>query len=195
MSEELMLDVGQANELKLAFRKAGFTNIDIKRLTESSQLRSIRELLLGNAEITQVTHFIDCDKDPVIPYGDWTIADHQKQGSWTWNPSEVSLYLTDQQKKGTIRGDELCNELTDKKVLNVCVLDYLLEHPQLIPESWKKDEEGNTRFIFFWGTIYRNSDGDLCVGYLFWDGVQWGWLYDWLGLEWSDQSPAAVRVS
>ena len=33
--------------------------------------------------------------------------------------------------------------------LNANVLDYLLEHPELIPKKWKKYR------IVFWGTIYR----------------------------------------
>ena len=49
MDNELMLDVGQANELKLAARRAGATNADLKRLSEGDMfaqiLPVIRELL------------------------------------------------------------------------------------------------------------------------------------------------------
>lgn len=33
-------------------------------------------------------------------------------------------------------------------VLNECVLEYLLAHPELIPENWKDKR------VSFWGTIY-----------------------------------------
>lgn len=32
------------------------------------------------------------------------------------------------------------------------VLDYLLEHPEKIPEEWKG------KLVFFWGTIYRTEE-------------------------------------
>jgi ribosomal protein S27E len=46
-----MLDVGQANELKLAFRRANYTNDDIKRLCEGTILADVRNVLIGCAEI------------------------------------------------------------------------------------------------------------------------------------------------
>jgi len=39
--------------------------------------------------------------------------------------------------------------------MNANVLDYLLAHPELIPEDWKN------KYVFFWGTIYRYSSGGL----------------------------------
>lgn len=55
MSNELMLDVGQANELKLAFRREGpWTNEEIKMLCEQKGLlNKFHEVLLGQAEITK----------------------------------------------------------------------------------------------------------------------------------------------
>ncbi|HEY4514761.1 MAG TPA: hypothetical protein VJJ22_01220 [Candidatus Paceibacterota bacterium] len=42
---KLMLDVGQANEFKLAARRVGMTNEDIKRLTEGDLLYEVKQVL------------------------------------------------------------------------------------------------------------------------------------------------------
>ncbi len=65
-NDELMLDVGQANEIKLAMRREGkWTNKEIKMLCERKGfLTQVHEVLLGRAEIkpidivTKVTNFI-----------------------------------------------------------------------------------------------------------------------------------------
>jgi len=43
-----MLDVGLANELKLAFRRAGYTSEDIKRLCEGDILADVRRVFFGS---------------------------------------------------------------------------------------------------------------------------------------------------
>lgn len=48
---ELTLDVGQANEIKLAARKAGATNADLKALSEGDNFAKILPYLRGQAEI------------------------------------------------------------------------------------------------------------------------------------------------
>ncbi len=189
MSNDLMLDVGQANELKLAFRRADYSNDDIKRLCEGNVLADVRRVLLGHASITVVAHVIDCDADPFVPDG-WSVEEHQKGGSFQWDASRVELWLTNGQKNGKVlEGNKLRKEMAKKVPFNACVLDYLLANPHLIPEEWKG------KYVFFWGTVYRDRDGDLCVRYLCWRGGRWGWGGSWLGSAWGDRSPAALRAS
>ncbi len=76
-----------------------------------------------------------------------------------------------------------------KKVLNANVLEYLLKNPRAIPEEWKG------KYVFFWGTIYRRSDGRLYVRCLVWDGSQWYWSYYWLDIDFNGLNPAAVAAS
>ena len=135
MSSDLMLDVGQANELKLAFRKANYTNDDIKRLCEGNILTNVRNVLLGFSEVKPIDHVIDLDAAPFIPDG-WKVEKHQKGGSFKWDPKKVSLYLSKQQKEGSsINGKDLQKKLGDEPVLNANVLDYLLANKHLIPED------------------------------------------------------------
>ena len=118
---------------------------------------------------------IDCDADPYLPFG-WRVEQHLKSGSFKWDPTEVELYLDAGQKDGkVISGHELRKKLEGKRVLNANVLDWLLAHPQFIPESWKE------KYVFFWGTIYHEVGGDLYVRYLSWNGSRWLWRSSWLG--------------
>ena len=151
--------------------------------------------------LTVVEHVIDCDADPFNPWtkeGGWTVDEHQKGGQWKFDPKQVEFYLSSGQKgddNKAIEGYKLRKELAGKPVLNANVLDYLLKNPHLIPEEWKKDGQGNTRYIFFWGTVYRNRDGDLFVRYLYWYHGGWHRSYRWLGRGWDGRSPSALRAS
>ncbi|MFH1226099.1 MAG: hypothetical protein V1684_02370 [bacterium] len=185
-NNELMLDVGQANEFKLVCRRFGFTNTDIKKMCKGDILDQFKLVIRGQAKIIVLKHLIDCDADPFIPKG-WTLEEHKKGGQFQFDPTKIELFLSQKQQKGeVIEGNKLREELMGKPVLNANVLEYLLVHPELIPEEWKG------KWIYFWGTIYRNSGGNLCVRCLRWRGSQWFWHDDWLGYGWDGVEPAAV---
>jgi len=184
-SKDLMLDVSQAVELKLAFRRHGWTNAQIKTLSEGDILGDVLKVIKGQAEIKTIHHLINCSVTPFIPPG-WSIEEHQPNGLWKWDPAKISLYLSKKQRKGNISGHDLRKELQGKPVMNANVLDYLLAHPELIPESWKG------QMVFFWGTIYRDSGGNLCVRYLGWHGSGWYWYYYWLADNFASSAPAAA---
>jgi hypothetical protein len=136
-------------------------------------------------------HIIDCDKDPFCP--DWLkVENHKRGGQIAFDPEKIELYLTERQKTEWVNSTDVQKELEGRNVLNANVLDYLLAHPELIPESWKKDENGNARFIYFWGTIYRDSGDRLCVRCLYWGVGRWDWDRSWLGAGFVGQVPAAV---
>lgn len=109
---------------------------------------------------------IDCDADPFIPEG-FSVVEHKRGGQLEFDPKKIAFYHSIAQAEvgKFIMGNELRIELSGQSVLNANVLDYLLAHPNLIPEEWKKDDWGQQRYIFFWGTIYnehskyKNRDG------------------------------------
>jgi len=140
-----------------------------------------------------MAYVIDCDKDPFIPEG-WTVVEHKKMGQLEWDPTRIRFYLSKKQMKGKhhIEGNKLRKELASMPVLNANVLDSLLARPGLIPEEWKKDENGNARFVFFWGTIYRDSADRLRVRSLHFDDTQWVWRHYWLGLVFYISDSAAL---
>ena len=191
MSKDLMLDVGQANELKLAFRRADFSNDDIKRLCEGDVLTDVRSVLRGYACITAVTHVIDCDADPFVPDG-FTLEAHKKDGQFSFGPAQVVFHQVDGQRDNrSIKGTRLRTMLEDLPVLNVNVLDFLLTNPHLIPEEWKS--KVSTRYIYFWGTIYRDSRTNLYVRCLCWSEMRWRSHTSNLNDYWKYYDTAAVR--
>jgi hypothetical protein len=151
--------------------------------------REFMRFLKNGARIHVVgNHTIDCFADPFVPKG-WSVEEHRRTGDFVWDPSKVALYLSDSQKNGkVIEGAKLREELKDKSVLSANVLDYLLAHSELIPEKWKG------KYVFFWGTIYRDSDGLLHVRCLGWGGGRWDWRCSWLDGDWLDDGPAAVSA-
>lgn len=122
-----------------------------------------------------IKHIIDCDADPRKPFNNWSVELHIKGGSFEWDPTRVELFCCEQQGKDmSVAAHKLYDELKDKPVLNACVLDYLLDHKDLIPKSWMG------KAILFWGTIYRVPTGDLYIRKL-------GWENRTLTLPWSNE--------
>jgi hypothetical protein len=163
-----------------------------------------RVLGLKPRHTAAIPHVIDVGKRPFCPEG-WTVVLPGGEGGWrdaedgdfppcvhrlfTWDASKVQPHLDDAQRNGgSIEGHKLQKKLAKiaKRLLNANCLDYLLAHPELIPESWKG------KATFFWGTTYRSSSGRLCVRCLCWDGERWYWNYGWLGSGRSGDYPAAV---
>src|SRR3990167_4233406 len=125
----------------------------------------------------KMKHIIDTTKLPSIP--NCLKVDQHDTSLGEIDPTQIELYLDDEQKDTIIRGGQLREKLKGKPVLNATVLDYLYEHQKLIPVSWKdKTKDGYTQYIYFWGTIYRDSSGNLYVRYLYFFDGRWYSSYD-----------------
>ena len=66
-----------------------------------------------------------------------------------------------------MNGQLLQRELRDKRVLNACVLDALLEYPQFIPAAFRPFK------IYFWGTLFQDGSGRTYVACIAWNGERW----------------------
>lgn len=186
---DFVMSSRQAAELDHAFERNGWSSQEVKLLSSGDLLANVRQVILGHASITVMEHVIDCDADPFVP-NSWKVEEHQKAGPFTWDAAKVEFHLANGQKNGkVIEGNKLRKELSDKLTLNANVLDYLLAHPHLIPEEWKG------KAVFFWGTVYRNSDGSLFVRYLCWNDDRWLSDLYWLDFGWNGSRPALVRAS
>ena len=203
MSNEFTMTTGQAHEVAQALGRNGWNNEQVKKMSEGDFLKQVLEALLGRAEIKPIEHAVDFGADPFLPDG-WKVEEHQKgkvaklerKGDDLYlDGKKIEFWLSSEQKRGVITGNILRAKLKGKSVLNANMLDHLLKNPHLIPEAWKKDENGNTRYIFFWGTVYRGAGGNLYVRYLDWDGDRWVWYCIWLGIDFDVCSPAAVSAS
>ena len=101
-------------------------------------------------------------------------------------PTRFPSTCLKKQKKGSIEGNDLRKEIVSPLVLNANVLDWLLDHPELIPEEWKDF------YIFFWGTIYRYSEDSFSVRYLCWSNSKWCWFLGWSGRGFESKHPAMI---
>ena len=190
-TNEFVFGVGTAEKIQKALRR----NVDQVRgheveilewLAEGNNIVKVGELAHGISMVGPVEPMVDLDADPMVP-GDWKVESHQKGGQFKWDPAKVELYLdVDQQNGKVIEGNLLRWRVKSRNPFNDNLADFLLAHTELIPESWKGKE------VFFWGTIYRNADGNFYVRYLRWDGFRWRWGYRWLGRDWTGGRPAAV---
>lgn len=177
------------DEAIVAGGKAGWGSDEWARLARDADLmREIRKVMIGEAVITMVEHEIDLDTDPLIPER-WTVlkGDHQKGGRIKWDAAKVNLYLSKKQQQGKgVIGNSLYKELSGRSLYNANLLDYLLKNPHLVPDEWKD------KYVFFWGTIYRDLGRNPCVRYLYWNRGSWHWDYGRLDVVWRDHCPAAV---
>ena len=136
----------------------------------------------------------DFDADPLMLNG-WCIHPEDQLASrptsiWELDPCKIGLHLDSSQQDGkSIKGSNLKERFDGQRVLPAHILDWLLEHTEKIPESWKKKE------VFFWGTIYRDGEGSLFVRLLRWRDSQWSWSLRWLTFRWTTFHPAAVLGS
>ncbi len=187
-------------EMEQGAKKAGFLEGDFRALAQDEEkLRQVLAFLRVGGSGSAQQNIIDCDAVPVIPNGlrieESDQLSGRVRGQFVFD-NKIKLYLSRNQQDGQImKGTELIKELANEPVLPANVLDYWLKNPHLIPDELKKDANGCTLHIFFFGTIYRGSRGRLYVRCLCWDGVRWYLHYRWLGDGWHDNSPAALRAS
>jgi len=147
-------------------------------------------------------HVIDCSAKPCDIQGS-TVADARWQvpgrftGKLIWDPKKVVLHLDPRQlmdsgqRIGVVCRDWLFESLAGKPVLPANVLDYLLEHPELIPEEWKKVR------VFFWGSVYDSPPDWVysnCIRHLSWFIDHWAWNEFCIDAHWGPTDLAAVWV-
>lgn len=170
---------GQVHQLMERFQSEGFTSEHLTLLGQYKNLGFIKDVLEGRAEIKPVEYLIDLDADPFIP-GGWRVIEHKKGGKWKYDPKKIGLYLSKKQQDGNkIDGHDLRKELESQPVMNANLLDFYLRNPHLIPSGWKD------KYVFFWGTIYCDKDGNLYVRCLACLEERWGWYSGGLHNNWN----------
>lgn len=154
-----LYSVGLMNQLGDALEAAGYSPDDVTKLRSSTKLlENVKSVLEGLSKIT--LHVIDFETEPYLPDG-WSVESHAEAGPLQWDPKHIKLFLSPRQRNGEyITGHELREELKGIPVYNANLLDYLLNNPELIPNEWKG------KVVEFWGTIFRDSNGFLCVTHL-----------------------------
>lgn len=189
--------IGQMNQLANALIAAGYTPEHVTRLGQHRQLRDIRNMLDGCGELCVNTHLIDCDTPPFVPYSGSKWIHHRKGGQFFWDNKKVKLYWWGQQEDGVFYGrhdlSSLSRENSKFPVLNANMLDYLLDHPYLIPEEWKYGKKGDRLIISFWGTHYVDHDRREYIRTLCFSGGHWeGGIKVLSGGSWGVCDPAVM---
>ncbi len=169
MSTELMLDVSQAAEIKMAGRRAGATNADLKKLSEGDHMARVILYLRGLAKIVPIEFLIDGDAAPIVPAG-WKVYHHLPMGKLDWLEVRDRLelyYVPGQQNGNGVSIDRMLKMLKKSKMLdcalNVNVLHFLVDkHPELTPGLLF-----STGYMFSWGTVFEDHQGFLHVPYFF----------------------------
>lgn len=122
-------------------------------------------------------YIIDCNAAPDTPF-DWEVVEHKNGGQLEWPTEKIELWISEEQIVSPIEGNKLRKKLEGQKVMNACVLDFLLKNPELIPDEWKR------KVVFFWGTIYRDQESFLHARCIYWKDDKWVGLSRWMGGDW-----------
>ena len=186
MSDKFEMSTGQAHEVAMALGRNGWTNEEVKRISEGSYPRRCSP---GTSRAC--VHHDDgarhqLRRRPLLPNG-WKVEEHQKGGQFKFDARRCSSSSPRARRTASLEGNKLRKELAGKPVLNANVLDYLLANPQLIPEEWK----GKDVHLLLGHDLPRLG-GNLYVRYLYWRGDGWATGDSrWLDIDWGGSDPAA----
>lgn len=155
-----LYSIGLMNQLGDALEKAGFTAEDITKLRQLKDLSKIKDIVSKRAYLAY--HYIDTDKDPETPMG-CEIFRHQPEGMFQFDKEKISII---ELRATTV--EDFLEKFVELKALNANVLDYLLDHSDIIPRDW-------CRNVFFPGTVYLTDNGYHSIRFLHCDGEEYGW--------------------
>lgn len=201
------VSVGLAHELAITGCKVGFEPKDFGTLAHSEEkMKAILGVLRGTHEVKPIDHVIDLGSTAQLPFNGAMVEVHRGTGvaklerrtdGVYLDGKKLGLFRSSKQFAHSIGGHDLRKELEARgNNLSAKVLDHFVAHPELWPEEWKKDENGNTLYVFFWDDIFRNpADGFLYVRYGYWHDGKVVSRYDWLGNYWDSDDPSATLAS
>ncbi len=187
MSNSITFDVTLASKIKGALIRNHIPDAaDLDWLAAGDNIRKVRQLRLGLAELVLHKYIIDLDAAPYVT-SQWKVVSHQNGGEFKWWP-DVGFYLhvdPDQEEGFGVNGDRLRSKLEKLPVLNANVLDFLIRNKNLIPEKWKGCD------VCFWGTVYEDARGSF-VRSLYWTGEHWNTGIEFLDRAWDGRRPAVL---
>ena len=158
----------------------------------------------GGKVIVSAQTIINIDRskpfDPTTFIGNGFSIDEQDDKSLALTEIDLTKVMFDttlEKGEKTVKGENKLKRLKEKNVirLDVGIFKELWENQHLTPEKWKENTNKNTTFLFFDGSILRNSNDDRFVLCLYWNGGRWVWSYYWLGNDFNVSIPSAVLAS
>lgn len=194
--------VGAAHELVTTAVKVGWELTDFTALTQSEEkCRNVLAYIRG--EVKLVTDILGLGEplNPTFVGRDWKeIAEETDMGAEALTEldlSKVRFVTTIMEGETTVNGEERLKRLKASGQVRLGGKAFMAcwNNRRLLPESWKKDESGNTRYITFDGLTLQNPSGYRYVLCLYWDGSEWHWDYHWLDNDFSTHGRSAVIAS
>lgn len=180
MSSDLMLDVGLANELKMAFRRVGLTPAEVKWLAEGDNLKRVLPHLRGGVAQPLERLVVNMNAPPRVPHARSMYIIHERSGMLDWLPRRVRLYQDKRQLKNNVGYDDILAKISDRKPYNANMLDFLLEDAGIrirqiesaTNESWRRSD-GRCPRIHFIGTVYWSKLSGWHVRFVFEANGSW----------------------
>ncbi len=162
-------------------------------------LKNGGKVIVDSPRVISIDRSIPFDPTTFIGNG-WSIEEQDERAIALTeiNLTEVMFDSTLEKGEKSIKGEDKLKRLKEKTNrirLDAGIFKTLWENQILIPEKWKEQTNGNTTFIFFDGTVLRDSSGSRCVLCLYWDDGGWRWFCYWLGRAWRANDPSAVLAS
>jgi len=162
-------------------------------------LKNGGKVIVDSPRVISIDRSIPFDPKTFIGNG-WSIEEQDERAIALTeiNLTEVMFDSTLEKGEKSIKGEDKLKRLKEKTNrirLDAGIFKTLWENQILIPEKWKEQTNGNTTFIFFDGTVLRDSIGDRYVLFLYWNGGEWSWRCYWLENDWLANNPSAVLAS
>lgn len=129
----------------------------------------------------QKDYYLDGNADPSVPYFfiNIKVLDHRKTGIMALNGSRIKICLLSGQKpiklgfglklKRSISAQKFLKQIQEYQVLNANVIDWLILHPEEIPDDWKD------KVVLFPGTLYRVKPNMILIRSIFWCSYHLKW--------------------
>ncbi|OGN14875.1 MAG: hypothetical protein A3J47_02645 [Candidatus Yanofskybacteria bacterium RIFCSPHIGHO2_02_FULL_43_22] len=174
-------------------------------------LRNRAQLIVGEPKIVPIDRSIPFNPAAFIGKG-WSIwrgpadgngltgvedQDERSLALTQINLADIRLVTCLNDAETVVKGEEKQRRLkADSRVrLDAKIFQTFWENQALIPERFKEKVNGNTQFIYFDGTVLRDSYGNRYVLGLCWGGGAWSWSVIWLDGGWRANGPSAVLAS
>lgn len=138
--------------------------------------------------------------DPVAFLGNGSAIEEEDERSLALlevDMAKVQLKTMLHEWEKTVTGGEKVRRLIEAGHirLDAKVFETFWENQHLIPEEWRQTTNCNTTFVFFDGTILRDSGGDRYVLSLYWGSGEWRSHCYWLDFEWCASDPSAILLA
>ena len=113
---------------------------------------------------------IDCNQRPV--FNDYSIVEHKELGEFEFDPEKLLYYqaVPNGIRPQKLRWQRAAFKQPEIKLANANIVLFLLNNVGLVPDAMKEENEnGETAYFFFLGTIIAGCLGDEYVPYLHWN--------------------------